>query len=91
MRRQNEEMQNLDTFFNRYEGQYICLIISEICHILIQQLRFSAQKQWATYKISDVNLDVVSAKCKKWTISTIYWISDKAITFVSKYMKYHTR
>ena len=35
----------------------------EISHISVQRLWFSAQKQWAIFKISNVDLDPVSVKC----------------------------
>ena len=62
--------------------------ICEISHIWVQQSRFSAPKQWATFQISYVDLYPKSAKCK---ISTNFLIGFKPRIFSCRGINYHTR
>ena len=59
----------------------------EISYILVQRSRFSGQKQWATFQISDVYLDPEETTCENVKCKQIL-ICNKASIFVCSDVKY---
>ena len=62
----------------------------EKSYFLVQRLWFSGQKQWATFQISDINLDPEGTKCEHVKIRH-FLIGKKASIFVSSDVKYTKR